>query len=123
MPIAAWLVSVFGSALSSIMAWLMARFAYETALKITLTTAFLATVAGMASALSLTIKAAVMQAAVGLPGWLGMAVQFVPPNINQVLAIAITVRISKLLYQVTVNGMAAYLPNNPRTIWTHGAGA
>lgn len=123
MPLAAWLVSVFGSALSSMMAWLMARFAYETALRITLTTAFLVTAAGMASALSLTIKAAVMQAQVGLPTYLQAAVQFLPPNLNQVMGIIITIRISKLMYQWTVNGLAAYLPNNPRTIWTHGAGA
>lgn len=123
MPLAAWLVSIFGSALSSFMTWMMARFAYETALRITLTTAFLVTAAGMASALSLTIKAAVMQAQVGLPGFLQMAVQFLPPNINQVFAIIITIRIAKLIYQWTVNGLSAYLPNNPRTIWTHGAGA
>lgn len=123
MPLAAWLVSVFGSALASMMSWLMARFAYETALRITLTTAFLATAAAMATALSLTIKAAVMSAAVGLPSFLLASLQFVPSNLNQVMAIVITIRISKFIYQWTVNGLSAYLPNNPRTIWTHGAGA
>lgn len=123
MPLAAWLVSLFGSVLSSAMTWFMARFAYETALRITLTTAFLVTAAAMATALSLTIKTAVMSAQVGLPPIIAGAVMFLPPNLNKVMAIIITIRISKLLYQWTVSGLSAYLPNNPRTIWTHGAGA
>lgn len=123
MPFAAWLVSLFGTVLSSFMTWFMARFAYETALRITLTTAFLVTAAAMATALSLTIKTAVMSAQVGLPPFIAGAVMFLPPNLNKVMAIVITIRISKLLYQWTVSGLSAYLPNNPRTIWTHGSGA
>lgn len=119
MPFAAWLVSLFGTVLSSAMTWFMARFAYETALKITLTTAFLVTAAAMATALSLTIKTAVMSAQVSLPPIIAGAVMFLPPNLNKVMAIIITIRISKLLYQWTVSGLSAYLPNNPRTIWTH----
>lgn len=123
MPFAAWLVSLFGTVLSSFMTWFMARFAYETALRITLTTAFLVTAAGMATALSLTIKTLVMSAQVGLPPIFSGALMFLPPNLNKVMAIIITIRISKLLYQWTVSGLSAYLSNNPRTIWTHGAGA
>lgn len=123
MPFAAWLVSLFGTVLSSFMTWFMARFAYETALRITLTTAFLVTAAGMATALSLTIKTLVMSAQVELPPIFSGALMFLPPNLNKVMAIIITIRISKLLYQWTVSGLSAYLPNNPRTIWTHGAGA
>lgn len=123
MPLAAWLVSLFGTVLSSFMTWFMARFAYETALRITLTTAFLVTAAAMAAALSLTIKTAVMSAQVDLPPIFAGAVMFLPPNLNKVMAIIITIRISKLLYQWTVSGLSAYLPNNPRTIWTHGSGA
>lgn len=123
MPLAAWLVSLFGTVLSSFMTWFMARFAYETALRITLTTAFLVTAAAMATALSLSIKTAVMSAQVDLPPFIAGAVMFLPPNLNKVMAIIITIRIAKLLYQWTVSGLSAYLPNNPRTIWTHGAGA
>lgn len=123
MPFAAWLVSLFGTVLSSFMTWFMARFAYETALRITLTTAFLVTAAAMATALSLTIKTAVMSAQVSLPPFIAGAVMFLPPNLNKVMAIIITIRISKLLYQWTVSGLSAYLPNNPRTILTHGSGA
>lgn len=122
MPFAAWLVSLFGTVLSSFMTWFMARFAYETALRITLTTAFLVTAAAMATALSLTIKTAVMSAQVDLPPIFAGAVMFLPPNLNKVMAIIITIRISKLLYQWTVSGLSAYLPNNPRTIWTQGSG-
>ena len=42
MPFAAWLVSLFGTVLSSFMTWIMARFAYETALRITLNIAAIA---------------------------------------------------------------------------------
>lgn len=114
MPLAAWLVSLFGSVLTSFMTWFMARFAYETALKITLTTAFLVTAAAMATALSLTIKTAVMAAQVGLPSFLSGAVMFLPPNLNQVMAIIITVRIGKTLYRWTLASIAAYLPSDPK---------
>lgn len=114
MPLAAWLVSLFGSVLTSFMTWFMARFAYETALKITLTTAFLVTSAAMATALSLTIKTAVMAAHVSLPSFLSGAVMFLPPNLNQVMAIIITVRIGKTLYRWTLAGIAAYLPSGPK---------
>lgn len=116
MPLAAWLVSLFGTVLSSFMTWFMARFAYETALRITLTTAFLVTAAAMATALSLTIKTAVMSAQVSLPPIFAGALMFLPPNLNKVMSIIITIRIAKLLYQWTVSGLSAYLPNNPRTI-------
>lgn len=114
MPLAAWLVSLFGTVLSSFMTWFMARFAYETALRITLTTAFLVTAAAMATALSLTIKTAVMSAQVGLPPFIAGAVMFLPPNLNKVMAIIITIRIAKLLYQWTLAGIAAYLPSDPK---------
>lgn len=123
MPFAAWLVSLFGTVLSSFMTWLMARFAYETALRITLTTAFLVTAAAMATALSLTIKTAVMTAQVGLPPIFAGAVMFLPPNLNKVMAIMITIRISKVLYQWTVSSISAYLPSNAWMKWTPGAGA
>lgn len=110
MPIAAWLVSLFGTFLTSMMSWFMARFAYETALRITLTTAFLVTAAAMLTALSLTIKAAVMTAQVGLPPFFAGAVMFLPPNLNQVMAIIITVRISKYLHKWTLDAMRAYVP-------------
>lgn len=122
MPLAAWLVSLFGSVLSSFMTWLMARFAYETALRITLTTAFLVTAAAMATALSLSIKTAVMTAQVGLPPIFSGAVMFLPPNLNKVMAIIITVRISKVLYRWTVSALGAYLPSNSWTNWTEAAG-
>lgn len=114
MPFAAWLVSLFGTVLSSFMTWFMARFAYETALKIALTTAFLVTAAGMATALSLTIKTLVMSAQVGLPPIFSGALMFLPPNLNKVMAIIITVRIAKTLYRWTLAGIAAYLPSDPK---------
>lgn len=110
MPLAAWLVSLFGTTLSSFMTWLMARFAYETALRITVTTGFLVTAAAMATALSLTIKTLVMTAQVGLPSIFAGAVMFLPPNLNKVMAIIITVRISKFLHQWTLKVMRAYVP-------------
>lgn len=110
MPLAAWLVSLFGTVLSSFMSWLMARFAYETALRITLTTAFLVTAAATATALSLTIKTAVMSAQVGLPPIFAGAVMFLPPNLNKVMAIIITIRIAKYLHKWTLDAMRAYIP-------------
>ena len=60
--------------------------------------------------MSLTIKALIIGAQIAMPSSLGMATYFLPHNINQVLGLIVTIRVSHALYRWTVATMAQYTP-------------
>jgi len=113
-PLWAWLVGLLGTVFSSVATWFIGRVAFERAIFYGLVTAFLVASAALFVALVVAIKAAVIGARVAMPNSLGLATFFLPPSIAQVFSIIVTVRVSKSVYQWTVNTMAAYIPNNPR---------
>jgi hypothetical protein len=109
----AWLVGLFGSAIGSLATWFMQRMVYEKAVHYALITAFLVTASGLFLAVSLSIKAAILAIQYNMPPMLAAVTFFLPTNINQVLALIVTVRVARSIYALTIRTMAAYLPGNP----------
>jgi len=105
-----WLVGLFGSSLGAIMTWLMARVVYEKALFLTTVTAFIIASGSLFVTLALGIKAAIFAARVAMPSSIGLATYFLPSNINSIMAIIVTLRVSIAIYRWTVKVMASYLP-------------
>jgi len=111
----AWFVGLFTSTFSAFTAWMIGKIAYEKAVQIALVTAFLVAAAALTVGVSLSIKALIIGARVAMPNSLGMATYFLPSNVNTVLSIIVTMRVSAALYRWTVATMGAYVPGNPNT--------
>lgn len=116
----AWLVGLFGSTFGSLVTWLMARMVYERALHITLVTAFLVAASSLTVGLALGIKAAIYAARITMPPILAAGTYFLPSNINVILALIVTARVSISLYRWTVSTLAAYLPGSAVGIFGRG---
>ena len=106
----AWLLGLFGSTFATFTTWLIGRMVYEKAVRVALVTAFVVAAAGLTLTVSLTIKALIIGAQIAMPSSLGMATYFLPHNINQVLGLIVTIRVSHALYRWTVATMAQYTP-------------
>lgn len=117
---AAWLVGLFGSTFGSLVTWLMARMVYERALQITLVTAFLVAASSLTVGLAIGIKAAILAVRITMPPILAAGTYFLPSNINVVLALIFTARVSMSLYRWTVATLAAYLPGSAVGIFGRG---
>ena len=109
----AWLVGLFGSLLGSFTTWLMQRMVYERAVHIALVTAFLVAAGALTVTLSVTIKALVLSARTNLPSFIAAGTYFLPSNLNVILSVIITARVSVALYRWTVATFASYLPGSP----------
>lgn len=117
---AAWLVGLFGSSLGGLVTWLMSRMVYERALQITLVTGFLVAASALTVTLAVGIKAAIYAARISMPGMLAGATYFLPMNINVVLSLIVTARVSMSLYRWTVATLAAYLPGSAVGVFGRG---
>jgi len=100
-----WLVGLVGSAATAAFTWFVTRETYKAALHYARVTAFIIVAGSMFLAVSLTIKAAIFAARVSMPQSLGMATYFLPGNINTVLAIFVTLRVSAALYAWTLRNV------------------
>lgn len=103
-----WLVGLVGSAATTAFTWFVARETYKTALHYARITAFVIVAGSMMLTVSLSIKAAIFAARVAMPSSLGMATYFLPGNINTVLAIFVTLRVSAALYAWTLRNVKIY---------------
>lgn len=111
----AWFLGLFTSTFTAFTAWMIGKNAYEKAVSFALITAFLVAAAALTVGISLSIKALIIGARIAMPSSLGMATYFLPSNVNTVLSIIVTLRVSAALYRWTVATMGAYVPGNPNT--------
>jgi len=110
----AWLIGLVTTAFTSFATMLIGRMVYEKAIQYALTTAFLVAAAGLTVTVSLVIKTAIMSAQITMPPLLASVTYFLPVNINTILAVIVTIRVSSAVYRWTVKVMSAYLPSDPR---------
>lgn len=116
MPIVAffpWLVGLFSSILTTLFTWFVTQFAARRAFRFALVTTFLIAAATMTVTVAATIKALIMQIQVSMPGGLGEATYFLPSNINTVIAIYFSMRVSFYLYNWMTFVISAYVEGLP----------
>lgn len=109
-PVGTWLMGLVTTAFTSFCTWLVSKMIYERAVAFALTTAFIFTAISLTLGISLSIKALIIGARITMPGSLGLATFFLPPNINTVFGIIVTVRVSRALYRWTIETFSAYVP-------------
>jgi len=117
MPVIAffgWPIGLVTTAFTTFSTFMIGRMVYEKAIHYALITAFLAAAAALTATLSLTIKTAIISAQVSMPALLASATYFLPANINTILAVIVTMRVSSAVYRWTVKVMSAYLPTDPK---------
>lgn len=110
-PIWAWLVGLLGAVVTNVATWLIGRVAIEKAFQYALITGFLVAASALFVTLSLTVKALIIGARVGMPANLSAFTYFLPADINNIFAVAVTARLSVAIYRWTVRTMSAYLPH------------
>lgn len=109
----AWLLGLVISAFKAFTVWMMGHMLYQRTFKIALTTAFLVTISGFAVAVSLSIKMAILAIQYNMPQHMAMVTFFLPDNINTIMSVIFTSRVSLALYRWSVKFFTYYLPNPP----------
>lgn len=108
-----WLIGVFSSILTTLFTWFITQFAARRAVRFALVTTFLIAAGAMTVTVAVAIKAMIMQIQISMPGGLGEATYFLPSNINQVIAIYFTMRVSFYLYNWMTFVISAYVEGLP----------
>jgi len=109
----AWLFGLVTSSFTAFTTFLITKMVYEKAVQFAFVTAFLVAAGALTVSISLSIKATIIAAQIYLPPPMAVATYFLPSNINQIMGIIVTLRVSIALYRWTVSVMGAYLPANP----------
>lgn len=109
----AWLIGLFATSMTSFLTWLMSRMIYERALQITLVTGFLIAISALTVSLAIGIKVAILAVRITMPGIISAGTYFLPSNINVVLSLIVSARVSVALYRWTVATLSYYLPSAP----------
>lgn len=101
----AWFVGLVGLTASRAFTWFMAFFTYRTSVGLARAVAFILVAASMLVTLSLAMKAAILGVQQSMPQSLGQFTYFLPANLNQIFAVAVTLRVSVFLYRWTVRNV------------------
>jgi len=106
----AWLFGLVTSSFTAFTTFLITKMVYEKAVQFAFVTAFLVAAGALTVSISLSIKAMIIGAQMYLPPAMAVATYFLPNNVNQVMALIVTIRVSVSLYRWTVATLAAYVP-------------
>ena len=106
----AWLFGLVTSSFTAFTTFLITKMVYEKAVQFAFVTAFLVAAGALTVSISLSIKATIIAAQIYLPPAMAVATYFLPNNVNQVMALIVTIRVSVSLYRWTVATLAAYVP-------------
>jgi len=106
----AWLFGLVTSSFTAFTTFLITKMVYEKAVQFAFVTAFLVAAGALTVSISLSIKATIIAAQIYLPPPMAVATYFLPSNVNQVMALIVTIRVSVSLYRWTVATLSAYVP-------------
>jgi len=93
-----WLVGLFASVMGSLFTWVTTFIAGRFAFKFVLITSYLIAVATITAGIAITIKALIIGIQTTMPTTLGVATYFLPNNINAVIGVYVSIRVSFSLY-------------------------
>lgn len=100
-----WFLGLVGVTATKAFTWFMAFVTYRTAVRLARAVAFIVVAATMLVTLSLGMKAAILAVQQAMPNSLGQFTYFLPPNLNQIFAVFVTLRVSVFLYGWTVRNV------------------
>jgi len=100
--IGVWLIGLVGAVATKAFTWVTTFLAYRTAVGVARVVAFMVVAGALTVSVSVAIKALIIGAQVVMPSSLSAFTYFLPGNINQILAIIFTARVSTSLYRWTL---------------------
>ena len=109
-----WILAALRWLVGSLFTNFLALFTFQWARRLALGVALVVVFAGAFLALVVGVKAAVMAVRVAMPPILAQATYFLPSNLPVIIATAVTVRISILLFRWSMTNLQVYA--------SHGAG-
>lgn len=97
--------ALLGATVTKIYDFFFRFFAEKWAYRVTIGTAFVLAASAVTVAMSVAIKALVWAARVSMPSSLGAFTYFLPSNINQIIAVYVSVRLVYFIWQWTLKNM------------------
>lgn len=103
-----WLVGLFASTLGALFTWFVSTLAARVSVRLLLATAYLVASAALTVGVAVLIKGAIMAIRVTMPASLGAATYFLPANINLIMGVWFSMRVSHALYCWTRARLGTY---------------
>lgn len=108
LPILPIVISALGAVVAKVFDFLYQFLAYKLARNLAVGVGAVVAAAALTLAMAQGIKVAVMAARVLLPPAYSAGLAFLPTNLNQVIALIVTIRISHFVWQWSMKNLARY---------------
>lgn len=108
LPIVPLIVSALGAVVAKVFDFLYQFLAFKLARSLAVGTAAVIAAAALTLAMAQAIKIAIMAAKVSMPSILQTGLAFLPDNINQIIAVAVTIKASHFIWQWSMRNLARY---------------
>jgi len=108
LPLMPLVVSALGAVVAKVFDFFYQFLAYKLARNLAIGTAAVVAAAAMTLAMAQTIKIALLTAKVLLPPAMSAGLAFLPPSINQFLAVIITIKTGHFIWQWSMKNLARY---------------
>lgn len=108
LPLMPLVVSALGAVVAKIFDFIYQFLAYKLARNLAIGVAAVISAATLTLAMAQAIKLAIMAARVALPPAFAAGLAFIPSNLNQVVALIITVRVSHFIWQWSMKNLSRY---------------
>ncbi len=107
-PLAGVVVGALGAVVAKVFGFLFQFVAYKLARNIAVATGALLACAALTVTMAQAIKAALLLVRVTMPQTLAVATYFLPPNINQIIAVMTTIATARFIYSWSVKNLTRY---------------
>jgi len=107
-PLAGVVVGSLGAVVAKLFEFFYQFLAFKLATRLAVGTAFLVVSASITVTMAMAIKAALLLARVALPPHLAVATYFLPANLNQFLAVYITIASIRFIWAWSYKNLAGY---------------
>ncbi|WP_153132875.1 DUF5455 family protein [Dechloromonas hortensis] len=108
LPLLPLVVSALGAVVAKVFDFLFTFLAYKLARNLAVGVAAVIAAAALTLAMAQGIKLLIMAARVSLPPAFAVGLAFIPPNLNQVVATIITIRVSHFIWQWSMKNLSRY---------------
>jgi len=108
LPLAGVLVGALGAVVTKVFEFVYQFFAYKLAKRIAIGAGAIAAAAALTVAMAQGIKVALLLARVAMPQFMASATYFLPANINQIIAVVITIASIRFIWSWSMKNLARF---------------
>lgn len=108
LPLAGVVVGALGAVVAKVFEFVYQFFAYKLAKRIAIGAGAIAAAAALTVAMAQGIKVALLLARVAMPPFMAAATYFLPANINQIIAVMITIASIRFIWSWSLKNLARF---------------